>query len=86
MDGIKFKPQTRGRSFPRMSFLGEGKYQNSGGGTRTHGPVVNSHLLYQLSYSGVFSIILVIIKKGGRRVKPNLELTQVSMSYFFRRR
>jgi hypothetical protein len=29
-------------------------YFNSRGGTRTPDPVINSHLLYQLSYSGSF--------------------------------
>jgi hypothetical protein len=30
-------------------------FRNSRGGTRTPDPVINSHLLYQLSYSGKYN-------------------------------
>ena len=33
---------------------------NSRGGTRTPDPVINSHLLYQLSYSGMLTIARTI--------------------------
>ena len=39
----------------------------SGGGTRTPDKVINSHLLYQLSYSGILNFI---ISKSGRNLEP----------------
>ena len=47
-------------------------FLNSRGGTRTPDPVINSHLLYQLSYSGKHSSLsLWNFARGHAAVKPD---------------
>ena len=45
-------------------------YLSSRGGTRTPDPVINSHLLYHLSYSG----IALEISRSKHQNQPTLEL------------
>ena len=46
-----------------------GVFLCSGGGTRTPDKVVNSHLLYQLSYSGFYIIVILSFKNPAEFIR-----------------
>ncbi len=56
--------------------------KSSGGGTRTPDKVVNSHLLYQLSYSGIINFSFLWLSKSGRNLEPFYFIGTQKVSFF----
>ena len=61
--------------------LRKGAFFCSGGGTRTPDKVVNSHLLYQLSYSGMI-IFVFLLSKSARNLEPFYFIGIQKLSFF----